>query len=206
MGAEVELQIKLPAGTQTVRAVVRHKNVYRHGFEFVRSLVGIFRSDAVPGDLNLARLLGAQLPSRTELDVGQVSLLVVFLREGVAGFSPSIGIYMVVTSAETRVPLAVIQPRKALNESAIYKFRTAPSDRIISCRLMVVFVQIQSLNSGDGRRSWFGWLRPWMAAFGVMPLSTSTNVPRAMPVLVRSCLIHHLKPNLAYTVSRRELI
>lgn len=35
VGAEVELQIKLPSGTQNVRAVVRHRNVYRHGFEFV---------------------------------------------------------------------------------------------------------------------------------------------------------------------------
>ena len=54
VGAEVELQIKLPTGTQTVRAVVRHRNVYRHGFEFVHSLAGLFReNDAVPGDLNL---------------------------------------------------------------------------------------------------------------------------------------------------------
>ena len=53
VGAEVELQIRLPAGTQAVRAVVRHKNVYRHGFEFAQPLVGIFRDDAFPGDLNL---------------------------------------------------------------------------------------------------------------------------------------------------------
>ena len=31
-GAEVALQIKLPSGTQGVRAIVRHRNVYRHGF------------------------------------------------------------------------------------------------------------------------------------------------------------------------------
>ena len=52
-GSEVELQIKLPSGTQTVRAIVRHHNVYRHGFEFVQPLVGIFRKDAVTGELCL---------------------------------------------------------------------------------------------------------------------------------------------------------
>jgi len=52
-GAEVELQIKLPAGTQAVNAIVRHRNVYRHGFEFTHSLVGIFRNDAATGDLYL---------------------------------------------------------------------------------------------------------------------------------------------------------
>ena len=43
-GAEVELQIKLPAGTQTVRAIVRNRNVYRHGFEF-RPLPGFKGSE-----------------------------------------------------------------------------------------------------------------------------------------------------------------
>lgn len=52
-GAEVELQIKLPAATQTVRAIVRNRNVYRHGFEFAQPLVGIFRKDAATGDLYL---------------------------------------------------------------------------------------------------------------------------------------------------------
>src|SRR5579859_7566989 len=52
-GAEVELQIKLPAGTQTVRAIVRNHNVYRHGFEFAQPLVGIFRRDAATDDLYL---------------------------------------------------------------------------------------------------------------------------------------------------------
>lgn len=50
-GAEVELQIKLPAGTQTVRATVRNHNAYRHGFEFAQPLVEIVRNDAVTGDL-----------------------------------------------------------------------------------------------------------------------------------------------------------
>ncbi len=52
-GGKVELQIKLPAGTQTVSAIVRNRNVYRHGFEFAQPLVGIFRKDAVTGDLCL---------------------------------------------------------------------------------------------------------------------------------------------------------
>ncbi len=52
VGAEVELQIKLPAGTKSVRAIMRHRNVYRHGFEFVEPLVGISKNDAVPGDLD----------------------------------------------------------------------------------------------------------------------------------------------------------
>jgi hypothetical protein len=37
-GQEVELQIRLPSGTQTIRAIVRHRNVFRHGFEFVQPL------------------------------------------------------------------------------------------------------------------------------------------------------------------------
>lgn len=37
-GEEVELQIKLPSATQTVRGIVRHRNVFRHGFEFVQPL------------------------------------------------------------------------------------------------------------------------------------------------------------------------
>jgi len=41
-GEEVGLQIKLPRGSQTVRAVVRHRNVFRHGFEFAQPLHGIF--------------------------------------------------------------------------------------------------------------------------------------------------------------------
>ena len=37
-GQEVELQIRLPSATQTIRAIVRHRNVFRHGFEFVEPL------------------------------------------------------------------------------------------------------------------------------------------------------------------------
>jgi PilZ domain len=43
-GQEVELQIRLPSGTQTARALVRHRNVFRHGFEFVQPLQGIFEA------------------------------------------------------------------------------------------------------------------------------------------------------------------
>jgi hypothetical protein len=48
-GQEVELQIRLPSATQTVRATVRHRNVFRHGFEFVQPLHGIVRNEAVTG-------------------------------------------------------------------------------------------------------------------------------------------------------------
>jgi hypothetical protein len=46
-GQEVELQIRLPSAIQTVRAIVRHRNVFRHGFEFVQPLHGIVRNEAV---------------------------------------------------------------------------------------------------------------------------------------------------------------
>jgi hypothetical protein len=52
-GTEVELQIKLPAGTQTVRAIVRNHNVYRHGFEFAQPMHGIIGSE--PGDTEASR-------------------------------------------------------------------------------------------------------------------------------------------------------
>lgn len=43
-GEEVELQIRLPSATTTTRAIVRHRNVFRHGFEFVQPLRGIFEA------------------------------------------------------------------------------------------------------------------------------------------------------------------
>lgn len=43
-GDEVELQIRLPRAPQTVHAIVRHRNVFRHGFEFVPPLPGLFRN------------------------------------------------------------------------------------------------------------------------------------------------------------------
>ena len=48
-GQEVELQIRLPSATQTIRAIVRHRNVFRHGFEFVQPLHEILRNEAVTG-------------------------------------------------------------------------------------------------------------------------------------------------------------
>ncbi len=45
-GAEVEVQIKLPAGIRTAHAIVRHRNVYRHGFEFAQPLHGFIVSEA----------------------------------------------------------------------------------------------------------------------------------------------------------------
>src|SRR5258708_35869162 len=43
-GQEVELQIRLPSGTHTIRAIVLHRNVFRHGFKFVQPLHAIFRN------------------------------------------------------------------------------------------------------------------------------------------------------------------
>jgi PilZ domain len=51
-GEEVELQIKLPSATETIRAVVRHRNVFRHGFEFVQPLRGIVDQRDQPFDFN----------------------------------------------------------------------------------------------------------------------------------------------------------
>ena len=48
-GQEVELQIRLPRAAETMRAIVRNRNVYRHGFEFVQPLHGILRDEAVTG-------------------------------------------------------------------------------------------------------------------------------------------------------------
>ena len=48
-GQEVELQIRLPRAAETTRAIVRHRNVYRHGFEFVQPLHGILRGESVAG-------------------------------------------------------------------------------------------------------------------------------------------------------------
>ena len=44
-GEKVELQIRLPGTTATVRAVVRHRNVFRHGFEFEQALPGIVANE-----------------------------------------------------------------------------------------------------------------------------------------------------------------
>jgi hypothetical protein len=48
-GQEVELQIRLPSATETLRAIVRNRNVFRHGFEFMQPLHGNFGNEAVTG-------------------------------------------------------------------------------------------------------------------------------------------------------------
>jgi len=40
-GEKVELQVKLPSTIATTHAVVRDRNVFRHGFEFLQPLHGI---------------------------------------------------------------------------------------------------------------------------------------------------------------------
>ena len=49
-GERVELQIKLPNATATTDAIVRDRNVFRHGFEFLRPLHGIFGSEYTAGN------------------------------------------------------------------------------------------------------------------------------------------------------------
>jgi len=44
-GQEVELQIRFPKADANTRAIVRHRNVFSHGFEFVQPLHGIFKND-----------------------------------------------------------------------------------------------------------------------------------------------------------------
>jgi hypothetical protein len=46
-GQKVELQIMFPKATANTRAIVRHRNVFSHGFEFVQPLRGIFRNDLI---------------------------------------------------------------------------------------------------------------------------------------------------------------
>jgi len=50
-GQEVELQIRFPKATANTRAIVRHRNVYRHGFEFEQPLRGIFGNDVMADGL-----------------------------------------------------------------------------------------------------------------------------------------------------------
>ena len=51
-GQEVELQIRFPQADANTRAIVRHRNVFSHGFEFVQPLPGIFRNDVVADGLD----------------------------------------------------------------------------------------------------------------------------------------------------------
>jgi hypothetical protein len=52
-GTKVELQIKLPTAVATTHAIVRDRNVFRHGFEFVQPLHGIHRSEVMAGDCQM---------------------------------------------------------------------------------------------------------------------------------------------------------
>jgi hypothetical protein len=51
-GQEVELQIRFPQANANTRAIVRHRNVFSHGFEFVQPLPGIFRNDVIADGLD----------------------------------------------------------------------------------------------------------------------------------------------------------
>jgi hypothetical protein len=51
-GQEVELQIRFPQADANTRAIVRHRNVFSHGFEFVQPLPGIFRNDVIADGLD----------------------------------------------------------------------------------------------------------------------------------------------------------
>jgi hypothetical protein len=50
IGEIVELKIKLPIAVATVRAVVRNRNVYRHGFEFLHPMHDVVRREAAAAD------------------------------------------------------------------------------------------------------------------------------------------------------------
>jgi hypothetical protein len=51
-GQEVEVQIRFPKAAANTRAIVRHRNVFSHGFEFVQPLHGIFRNDVIADGLD----------------------------------------------------------------------------------------------------------------------------------------------------------
>ncbi len=50
VGEFVELKIKLPNAFATSRAVVRSRNVFRHGFEFLQPLHDVVRHEAADDD------------------------------------------------------------------------------------------------------------------------------------------------------------
>jgi hypothetical protein len=50
VGEIVELQIKLPTTLATSRAVVRNRNVFRHGFEFLQPLHDVVQHEAADDD------------------------------------------------------------------------------------------------------------------------------------------------------------
>lgn len=47
-GDEVELQIRLPSGTEGTRAIVRQRSVYRRGSEFAQPLDEISATPSLP--------------------------------------------------------------------------------------------------------------------------------------------------------------
>jgi hypothetical protein len=49
-GETVELKIQLPIGVATARAVVRSRNVFRHGFEFLQPMRDVVRHEAAADD------------------------------------------------------------------------------------------------------------------------------------------------------------
>ena len=51
-GQEVEVQIRFPKVAANTCAIVRHRNVFRNGFEFVQPLHTIFRNDVIADELN----------------------------------------------------------------------------------------------------------------------------------------------------------
>ena len=50
IGAVVELKIKLPMALASTRAVVRSRNVFRHGFEFLQPLHDVVEHEVAPED------------------------------------------------------------------------------------------------------------------------------------------------------------
>jgi hypothetical protein len=68
MGETVELQIKLPLHPATARAIVRNRNVFRHGFEFLEPLREIVGNESELGDCQSCGGTGSILQA---LDGGQ---------------------------------------------------------------------------------------------------------------------------------------
>jgi len=50
IGEIIELKIKLPIAVATVRAVVRNRNVYRYGFEFLHPMHDVVRREEAAAD------------------------------------------------------------------------------------------------------------------------------------------------------------
>jgi hypothetical protein len=57
-GEKVELQIKLPSATAMAHAIVRDRNVFRHGFEFLQPLSGIIVKQIGSGDCQTCAGIG----------------------------------------------------------------------------------------------------------------------------------------------------